>query len=190
MNERLNYNLNWDEYFRIGDVANSGLIRIKNSYNNSTESFSIGTRLFQRNGDPRAWQIGFKNKLYLAHRIIWVMVNGSMDSSMIIDHLDGDPFNNRIENLSLKTQKDNTRNSRKRKDNKTGVTGVILISNGQGQWYYYASCNEIDGTRQIKYFSIDKLGEETAKSMAIAHREQQIQRLIVEGADYTDRHGN
>ena len=35
-----------------------------------------------------------------------------------------------------------------------------------------------------------KLGEETAKILAVNYREEQIARLILEGVNYTERHGN
>lgn len=39
-----------------------------------------------------------------AHRIIWKMHNGPIPAKMTIDHIDGDPDNNRLENLRLATQ--------------------------------------------------------------------------------------
>jgi len=124
------------------------------------------------------------------HRIIWVLTYGSIDQTLVIDHLDGDPFNNRIENLALKTFANNARNNHKRSDNTTGVTGVSITKTKAGNSYYDAYWFELNGTFKHKLFSILKLGEETAKSLAIAYREEQIQRLISEGAEYTERHGS
>ena len=55
-----------------------------------------------------------------------MLIYGNIDTEMVIDHLDGNPFNNNIKNLSLKTLAGNARNRHKQKDNKTGITGVCL----------------------------------------------------------------
>lgn len=60
---------------------------------------------------------------YKAHRIIWAMVNGCEPSSQI-DHINGDPSDNRIENLRLVDCMANARNQRIRANNTSGIMGV------------------------------------------------------------------
>lgn len=48
---------------------------------------------------------------YRAHRIIWEMFNGPIPTDMLIDHKDGDVYNNRIDNLRLATRQQNNANS-------------------------------------------------------------------------------
>ena len=183
------YNLNWSEYFQLDDTSPSGLVRIKSKWGNTIEKCYVGTRNLSKNGDNSFWALGFKGKMYLVHRIIWVMTYGSIDSSLVIDHLDGNPFNNKIENLSLKTQKDNLRNRKQGVSNKTGVTGVKLMTDGDGYWYYEANWYDHTGFQKSKCFSLLKFGDAAAKNLAIAYREKQIAQLISEGLDYTKRHG-
>lgn len=153
------------------------------------EGYPVGSREFRKNKEPIGWRIKFQWKNYLVHRIIWVLTHGSIDSKLIIDHLDGNPFNNMVENLSLKTPSGNSMNKRKYANNKTGVTGVYLADDGKGNSYYQAQWYEINGDRKVKSFPINNLGEDVAKESAIIYREEQIQRLVAEGAAYTDRHG-
>lgn len=185
----INYNINWGEYFKLDSESPNGLIQIKNRFNNEIKQSRIGTKNFRKNGSPSGWRLKFRNQQYYIHRIVWVLTYGSIDPEMVVDHLDGNPFNNQIGNLILKSQTDNMRNTRKQRNNKTGVTGVKLNDKTGGDAYYTAQWYEINGIRMSKSFSITKLGEEKAKSLAIAYREEQITRLISEGADYTERHG-
>jgi len=61
-------------------------------------------------------------KLYRASRVIYIMHNGLFDGE--IDHIDGNPKNDRIENLRVATSSQNKRNTKTRKDNSSGVKGV------------------------------------------------------------------
>ena len=58
------------------------------------------------------------------HRIAWVMSNGPIDKGMVIDHIDGDPWNNRLSNLRLVTSHENAVNKGKQANNTSGHPGV------------------------------------------------------------------
>jgi hypothetical protein len=45
--------------------------------------------------------INVGKKKYRAHRIIWEMHHGPIPAGLVVDHIDADPGNNRIENLRL-----------------------------------------------------------------------------------------
>ncbi|MBV6635050.1 MAG: HNH endonuclease [Mameliella sp.] len=60
--------------------------------------------------------------IYYAHRLIWKMQTGCDPD--VIDHINGDPFDNRWINLRNVSQAQNVKNSSRRKDNKSGVTGA------------------------------------------------------------------
>jgi len=184
-----NYNQDWSEYFQLDCNSPSGLSRIKNYRGKNIEKYDIGYRKFQKNGTPNGWRLCFKQKSYYVHRIIWVLTYGTIDNTMVVDHLDGNPFNNRIENLSLKSQKENTRNKCQRADNTTGSTGIHLIALKNGNFSYVVQWSELNGKRGVKKFRTSEFGDIAAKQLAISFREQQIRRLILEGADYTERHG-
>ena len=60
-----------------------------------------------------------------AHHIAWVLTHGKMPNNYI-DHIDGDPENNRVENLRDVHHKINLRNQKMSSRNTSGVTGVSL----------------------------------------------------------------
>lgn len=66
---------------------------------------------------------GVKNR-YLAHRIVWELHYGKIPDGMCIDHIDGNGLNNKIENLRVTTLSSNQRNTRIKRNNKTGIMGV------------------------------------------------------------------
>ena len=46
------------------------------------------------------WQIGIKGKIYLAHRLVWEIVNGS-EPKKRVRHINGVKTDNRAENLTV-----------------------------------------------------------------------------------------
>lgn len=60
---------------------------------------------------------------YKAHRIAWLLEHGDWPKGQI-DHVDGDPANNRISNLRDVTGSENNRNRSRCTRNKSGVVGV------------------------------------------------------------------
>lgn len=54
-------------------------------------------------------RINFNGSLYYAHRLAWLFVHDRWPSNEI-DHIDGDPSNNRIENLREATRAENCQN--------------------------------------------------------------------------------
>lgn len=70
-------------------------------------------------------QIRFKYKFYLAHRLIYSF--HFKDVPNVIDHVDGNPSNNKIENLRPATMTQNGYNAKKWNNNTSGTKGVSFI---------------------------------------------------------------
>ncbi len=80
-------------------------------------------------------QVRYKGKVSLAHRIVWEIYYGKEPGGMV-DHIDGDPSNNRICNLRIVDRSSNAKNSKRSDSNTSGVTGVSKSFNGE-RWRSY-----------------------------------------------------
>ena len=70
----------------------------------------------------------YKKKTYQVHRIVWEMSNGPIPERMVVDHINGDPSDNRLQNLRLATPMQNQRNCKLARNNTSGLKGVSYCS--------------------------------------------------------------
>jgi hypothetical protein len=96
------------------------------------------------------------------HRVIWKMVYGR-DPEFIIDHIDGNRTNNRLENLRQATYSQNIANSRIPYDNTSGLKGAHFL---RGKW---VSSITVRGDK--KYLGIFKTPQEAHAAYCTAARE-------------------
>jgi hypothetical protein len=140
--------------------------------------------------DGSYWNLKLHGKLLKAHKVVWALHNEFKDQTrMEIDHRDGDTNNNKSSNLRLVMRKTNMQNRRLNTSNTFGNCGVRCRVDDDGSIRYIAYWREVCGKQRSKTFSVNKLGDSIAKESAIMFRNNQIERLNAEGADYTERHG-
>lgn len=148
-----------------------------------------GTQLY-RKGKPKCYSVVLHKKPTAVHRII-LLLHGADLQTGIVDHVDGNPFNNVVSNLRVVGYEGNARNCSAYK-NSTGIKGVSKVSckNPQGvvYWYYEAYAVGLDGKLTRRKFSIQKLGEDVAFTLAAQWREDKMKYLNEHGAGYTERH--
>jgi len=99
-------------------------------------------------------EIGIAGRVYRAHRLAWLHVYGVWPTG-VIDHIDGNPSNNRICNLRDVSHVGNMQNQRRSKSDSTH--GILGISKNGTNW---AAQITVGG---VKYY----LG--THKTQELAH---------------------
>lgn len=88
---------------------------------------------------------------YYAHRIIWLLHYGQWPK--VVDHLNGDPSDNRIINLRSCSHAENLTNAKRNRRNQSGATGVHFH---EGAW--------------VAKLGTQKLGRFSTKEEAMAAR--------------------
>lgn len=122
-------------------------------------------------------------KHYLVHRII-LELHGIDTEGMLVDHVNGNPSDNRIENLRVCSPAENARNKKISVTSKTGIPGVYFSKNIKS-WVANAIVNQ---TRKTQSFSIMKFGDDIAKQMAISARIALLKEAEEHGIFYSERH--
>jgi hypothetical protein len=78
--------------------------------------------------------VQIKRRLYLAHRLIWLIITGEWPIAEI-DHINRVKSDNRWKNLRPATQVENARNRNKQIDNTSGFRGVFRAVRKTVRWH-------------------------------------------------------
>ncbi len=163
-------NIKFGQKVRYGDVA--------------------GTFVSKQDGRRGSVSVRISSKHHKAHRIVWEIFNGPIPDGMIIDHLNGNPWDNRIENLACKSITQNSQNRSRNKNNKSGTPNIYFIKTKNypdGVWIVKICCH---GEKYSKSFSIKKYKDE-AENAAKTWRISKLSYLNQQERNiYTERHIN
>jgi outer membrane protein assembly factor BamB len=73
-------------------------------------------------------EISIDGKTYRAHRLAWLLTHGRWPS-VYLDHVNGNPDDNRLCNLREASTSENAWNSRRHADNRSGLKGATYCRN-------------------------------------------------------------
>ena len=138
------------------------------------------------NGAPKKATVFLNGVHLMVHNVVWSLFNLEVPHGMVIDHLDGNPWNNKIENLQYKTTQHNCHNKKARCTRDVGLQGTGWTTYA-GQLYAVAYWSENKKPRSRK-FSVRTYGLIPAQYKACEFRMKTLLRLNDQGAKYTERH--
>lgn len=107
--------------------------------------------------------VGMNFKTYKVHRLIFLMHHGYLPEH--IDHINGVPNDNRIENLRAATMPENMRNKALQRNNTSGCKGVVFNKNNK-KWMVNLRLNK------LRYFLGYYEDKELADLVASSFREK------------------
>lgn len=90
-------------------------------------------------------------EIYFSHRLAWILMTGKWPKSGL-DHIDGNPINNKISNLREVNQSQNNCNAKIRRDNSSGLRGVTWDKE-RNKWQVQLSINK----KRVFYARYDSL---------------------------------
>jgi hypothetical protein len=135
-------------------------------------SRNAGTEAGCRKCPDGYYRVRVAGKLYLSHRLAWLLHTGDWPRDFI-DHINHERADNRSQNLRDVTRSVQNRNTCRRNNNTSGTTGVSKHSSGVG-W-----CAEIKENGVRLYLGYFKVKSEAVKARKVAQ----------ESMDFSDSHG-
>ncbi len=89
---------------------------------------AAGCASYRPDHTRKALVVNIEGRTHKAHRIAWVLAHKRpIPDDLVLDHANGNPFDNKLKNLRLCTQSENGRNCKVRKHNISGFKGVSAI---------------------------------------------------------------
>jgi hypothetical protein len=138
--------MNWNQLFSYDEATGSiiwkpriGTPKMVAAFNRRFAGKIAGTKAYAKAGkagSPRGITVtvrGLGLRGEYAHRIVWEMGNGPIPEGMVIDHINGNAFDNRLSNLRLATHAQNLQNMRTRPASKSQLKGV-RFDKARGLW--------------------------------------------------------
>lgn len=142
----------------------------------------VGSIICTKDGTARSITTKINGRNVKVSRIIWALFNELTPEDMIIDHIDNNPHNNKIENLRCITIAENSRNRQRNKGSKSEFPGIYRRETN------YTASVSINGVNKSTTYAFSKYGEELALQKCLAWRKSMLLMANEVGANYSDHH--
>lgn len=117
----------------------TGIIRCVKPFGRKMPGDHLGYRVYQKTGEPKALHFVFMGRIVKNHHVAWYFAKNWWPS-WLVDHRNGNPFDNRLDNLRHATYKENAANRKASSRSSLGVRGVSLVRRKRKGVGYIASC--------------------------------------------------
>lgn len=133
----------------------SGEIRYrKDSSVRNKNAGELATFKHKSSGSYVRLKLRVGNRHFMAHRIAWLIFYGEKPNGMI-DHINGNPLDNRICNLRIATSRENqlnrVRGTSLYKNNKHGLAGLYYV-NVSGKYKWRVKSFNLGVSEHVGYF--------------------------------------
>lgn len=110
--------MNWSDIFDYNDGVLHHKIKLCRRNDVNIGDIAGGLR-------PNGYHyVTYKSKFYKRSRVVWELFNGEIPDGFVIDHVNHNTEDDRIENLECKDRRENMVNVKLRRDSSSGITGV------------------------------------------------------------------
>lgn len=163
--------------YKYDPLSKTGLLYLESNLQHGVKKRNAGDDAGTLNAGGYYTVSGGSVGNLMVHRVIWFLVKGEDPANFLIDHIDGDRTNNNINNLRKVTTFENSRNSKMRVDNASGIKGVFV-----GEDFCTSTWSDSSGIPRYKNFSCKKYGKDLAFALATYCR------LLNLDSTFTGRH--
>lgn len=114
-----------------------------------------------------------KAKVYGLNRLVWIWHNSTIPTDMVVDHIDRNPMNNRIENLRLASSSKNAMNASGKSTRKCLLPKNVYVDYTYGEIVKYRAQICKNGVvHRVGGFDTSEQANEAAKALRFTkHRE-------------------
>ena len=144
--------MDWKEHFscdeqgvlvwKVRDVVHFPSASACGKFNSRIAGSVAGSKQRYKGGKRKCIKITIsirgKAMNFKAHRIVWEMHHGPIPDGVLIDHANGDPWDNSLSNLRLASNAENCRNAAVSKNCRSGMKGAYW--NNRDQRWRSAIC--------------------------------------------------
>lgn len=113
------------------------------------------------------WKVIIEGRPYRVSRIICILAGLYLDKELVVDHIDGDSLNNKLDNLRICTQSDNMEFVNTTRSECPGVKFRKSEQRWIAQW-------QENHKQKEKGFPVRKYGHEEAKRLAVEYRKLMV----------------
>lgn len=156
--------LKWTDHFDMEVLSTYGWKQRRIRRMNSTIAGQEAGHEFKSSSGAMSKQLRLDYKSYYVHRIIWKLVYNTEPE--LVDHIDGNPLNNALNNLRSVSNMENCRNAKRFSTNTSGCTGVSF-NEGTGKYeaYIWDNCKKVN----LGYFHDKALAIAARKEAEVAY---------------------
>lgn len=170
--------MNWHDYFTYNEATGDLVWKVRpiSHFSTEKEMRMCNTRYAgkvagagernRRKGERMAKSVGVCGQRIYTHRVIWEMHYGAIPTGMVVDHIDTNPWNNRLSNLRLATHGQNLCNTGAKRNNKCGLKGVCWLKR-ERKWVAQLQVNK--KRLRVGYFDTKGMAAVAYAKAAIRH---------------------